>query len=67
MINQEAIKNTKFYQSLDHIQRVMILKGVSLSAIELGVNMSNLRGFDFWVKNTSPNARIKSIVEELVK
>jgi hypothetical protein len=66
MIDQNKIKETKLYKSLGHIQRVMLFKKVNLDAIELGVNMSKLKSFDFWVKTTTPHSRIKSVVRELV-
>ena len=67
MITIETISKTKCYKSLDHIQKVMMGKKVNLIAIDLGLKMSALRGFDFWVGNTSPNNRVKEIVKELLE
>jgi len=51
---------------LDHIQKQMILKKANREKISLGLKMSELKSFEFWVENRSPSERIKTIVKELI-
>ena len=67
MVTSTQITETKHYQNMDNVKQIIIKKRNSLMEINLGVNMSKLRGFDFWVKNNSPRYNIKCIVEELIE
>ena len=66
MSNQDKVKGTKYYGTLDVIQQKLILNRNSMEAIKLGINMSGLTSFENWVKVTSPREKIKEIVKELV-
>jgi hypothetical protein len=67
MIDINKIKETKVYKSLNHIQKVMFLKKINIKRIELGITMSKLRSFDFWVQTTKPNSKTESVVRELLE
>lgn len=67
MISTNKLKQTNAYKNLDAVQQKTYLNKNTVRDIELGVNMSNLKGFDFWVKTCSPKRFIKAIVEELLK
>ena len=66
MIVSKKIKETKHYKSLDNVQKALIVKKSQTEKITLGVNMSRLRSFEFWVDKTKPRHHVKAIVEELV-
>ena len=66
MISQEKLQKSKHFNSLDHIQKQIILKKANRERISLGLKMSELRSFDFWVENQSPSERVRNIVEELI-
>lgn len=67
MIYPNQIKNTKFYESLNHVQRSVMMKKSNLKQIDLGVNMSKATNFEKWNTLYKPNTKIKGIVEELIK
>ena len=66
MISQEKLQKSKHFNSLDHIHKQMILKKANREKISLGLKMSEIKSFDFWVENQSPSERIKTIVKELI-
>lgn len=66
MITSNQIKKTEHYKSLDNIQKSLIIKKTQSEKIDLGVNMSQLKSYDFWVEKTSPRHHVKSIVKELI-
>jgi len=66
MISQEKLQKSEHFNSLDHIQKQIILKKANRERISLGLKMSELRSFDFWVENQSPSERVRNIVEELI-
>jgi|AntRauTorckE5430_2_1112549.scaffolds.fasta_scaffold00943_10 hypothetical protein len=67
MISQKKLDRNNYFTSLDHIQKQILLKKVNRDKITLGVNMSELRGFDFWVDKCSPTKHVKTIVEEILE
>jgi hypothetical protein len=67
MITATQVKETRFYKTLDNVQGSIILKKNCLEKINLGVNMSNLKSYDFWVEKTSPRHKTKEIVKELLE
>ena len=67
MITQHTLKNSPYFNGLGHIAKTMICKKVNLDKITLGVNMSTLQSFDFWVDKCNPTERVKQIVKELIK
>ena len=66
MITSTQISKTKYFKVLDNVQKKMVVKKESVERINLGVTMSGLKSFDFWVGKTSPTMRIESVVRELV-
>jgi hypothetical protein len=66
MITSKQIKETDHYNSLDNVQQALIVKKSQLDKINLGVNMSRLRGIEFWVEKTQPRYHVKSIVGEIM-
>lgn len=62
----EKIKQTAHYKLLSPIQQKMIFKKTPMEQIRLGVKMSELQTFDFWVRTTKPRDAIKGIVMDLV-
>jgi len=66
MISQEKLQKSKHFNSLDHIQKQMILKKANREKISLGLKMSELKSFEFWVENRSPSERVINIVYELI-
>lgn len=66
MISQEKLQKIKHFNSLDHIQKQMILKKANREKISLGLKMSELKSFEFWVENQTPSERVRNIVEELI-
>jgi hypothetical protein len=66
MISQEKLQESIHFNSLDHIQKQMILKKDNREKISLGLIMSELRGFDFWLEKCQPSDRLKTIVQELI-
>jgi hypothetical protein len=66
MISQEKLQESIHFNSLDHIQKQMILKKDNREKISLGLIMSQLRSFDFWLEKCQPSDRLKTIVQELI-
>jgi hypothetical protein len=66
MISQEKLQESTHFNSLDHIQKQMILKKDNREKISLGLIMSELRSFDFWLEKCQPSDRVKTIVQELI-
>lgn len=66
MISQEKLQKIEHFNSLDHIQKQMVLKKANREKISLGLKMSELKGFEFWVENRSPSERVRNIVQELI-
>lgn len=65
MITAQNIKNTDCYKNMDNVQRSLIVKKTQLQKITLGVNMSKLQTFEFWVSKTNPRHHVKSMVMEI--
>jgi len=66
MITSTQVKSTEHFKTLDKVKQILIVKKTSMNTISLGVTMSKLRGFDYWVKNTSPRYDVKCIVNEII-
>lgn len=66
MISQKTLLQSKHYNALDHIQQKIVSKKETFEQIDHGINMSNLKGFEYWVEKCQPNSRVKEIVSDLV-
>lgn len=62
---KDKIENTPTFKKMDGVQKSIYSKPTIKKKVEFALTMIELKGFDFWVKNTSPNAMLKSIVEDL--
>lgn len=67
MISNTRLEESEHFNSLDHIQKQIISKKTNRDKISLGVNMSELQSFDFWVEKCEPTERLRLIVKDLVK
>lgn len=65
-MNTSQIKETEAFKSLTKMQQVMLLKKTSLEEIRLGLAMTKLKSFSFWIKTCTPREAIKIVVEELI-
>lgn len=64
---RQQIENTAYYKSCEKFKKGLLLSRGSVEKIRLGVKMTELKGFDFWVKTTHPSRDIETIVLELTK
>jgi hypothetical protein len=64
---RNEIQNTNYYKSCEKFKKDLLLTKGNLEKVRLGTKMTELKGFDFWVKTTHPSRDIKSIVLELTK
>lgn len=61
------IKETDYFKNTNPIRQKVLLRKETVRAIELGVNMSKLKSFDFWVQTTNPVKEVKLVVSEILK
>ena len=66
MISNSILSKSEHFNSLTHIQKEMVSKKINREKITLGLKMSELRGFDYWVSKCNPTERIKNIVSDLI-
>lgn len=66
MISNTLLAESEHFNSLDHIQKQILSKKINREKITLGVKMSELRSFDFWVSNCNPSERVRLIVSDIV-
>lgn len=64
---REKIKGTNTYSKLDKVQQAFILDKFNVKKIGLGVEMSRLRGFDYWERISHPSGMVRLTVKELSK
>ena len=66
MITSTQIELTSHFKTLENVKKLLIVKKPSILSIDLGVTMSKLKSFDYWVEKTSPRYDVRCIVEELL-
>lgn len=67
MTLSNKIKSTNTFKKMNNVQQKIYLKKEIKQQIDHALKMIELRGYEFWVGNTSPNIKIKEIVNELTQ
>lgn len=63
---KDKIENTQTFKKMNGVRKSIYSKSVIKKQVEFALTMIGLKGFDFWVKNTSPSSMLKGIVEDLI-
>ena len=63
---KDKIENTPTFKKMDGVQKSIYGTPAIKKQVEFALTMIGLKGFVFWVKNTSPSSMLKGIVEDLI-